>query len=219
MSMGRAGAGHGAYSGFNPLIVRTSMQFNDLGIDPSLLRVLETLGIETPTPVQREAIPVALAGRDLVAVAQTGTGRPGVCAAGADAVFGRSAGAEPDAGAGATRELAQQVHGVFEESAGRWAFAAPRCTAGVGYESQVAALKRGVSVGWRLPGVCWITCRGWRPFQRTDDSGAGRGGPDARHGVSAGHPSIIRKLPETRQTLMCSATFPRRLRGFPGVSD
>jgi ATP-dependent RNA helicase RhlE len=51
------------------------MSFADLGLMPELLRALEAVGYTTPTPIQRDAIPVVLAGRDLLAAAQTGTGK------------------------------------------------------------------------------------------------------------------------------------------------
>jgi ATP-dependent RNA helicase RhlE len=51
------------------------MSFADLGLMPELLRALTAVGYTTPTPIQREAIPLVLSGRDLLAAAQTGTGK------------------------------------------------------------------------------------------------------------------------------------------------
>ncbi|HBQ13222.1 MAG TPA: DEAD/DEAH box helicase, partial [Myxococcales bacterium] len=51
------------------------MTFDDLGLSPPLLRALKKTGYEEPTPIQREAIPPALAGRDVLGCAQTGTGK------------------------------------------------------------------------------------------------------------------------------------------------
>ena len=51
------------------------MTFATLGLIEPLLRSLEKLGYQTPTPVQAQAIPAVLAGRDLMAAAQTGTGK------------------------------------------------------------------------------------------------------------------------------------------------
>ncbi len=50
-------------------------KFSDLGISDSLLAVLHNLKLEHPTPIQRKAIPVAIAGQDLIGIAQTGTGK------------------------------------------------------------------------------------------------------------------------------------------------
>lgn len=49
--------------------------FNDLNLDPKLLATLKAIGYETPTPIQATAIPLAMEGRDLIASAQTGTGK------------------------------------------------------------------------------------------------------------------------------------------------
>ncbi|MEM6654857.1 MAG: DEAD/DEAH box helicase, partial [Planctomycetota bacterium] len=51
------------------------MQFSKLGLAEPLLRVTETLGYETTTPIQQAAIPVVLSGADLIGCAQTGTGK------------------------------------------------------------------------------------------------------------------------------------------------
>ena len=51
------------------------MSFDNLGLSPELLRAVTQLGYTEPTPVQRESIPHVLAGRDLLAGAQTGTGK------------------------------------------------------------------------------------------------------------------------------------------------
>ena len=49
--------------------------FDDLGLAPEILRAVKEEGYPSPTPVQEQAIPIALAGRDLIARAQTGTGK------------------------------------------------------------------------------------------------------------------------------------------------
>ena len=51
------------------------MRFQDLPIDPRLLRTLEAMRLTEPRPIQQEVLPIALAGRDLVALAPTGTGK------------------------------------------------------------------------------------------------------------------------------------------------
>ena len=52
------------------------MKFSDLGLNPKILQAIEELGYETPTPIQENAIPPIIEGRDLVGSAQTGTERP-----------------------------------------------------------------------------------------------------------------------------------------------
>jgi ATP-dependent RNA helicase RhlE len=55
--------------------VKHQADFKNLGISPSILNVLAKLNLETPTPIQRKAIPVAMRGEDLIGIAQTGTGK------------------------------------------------------------------------------------------------------------------------------------------------
>ena len=51
------------------------MHFQDLSLEPRLLDAVEAMGHSTPTPIQRDAIPHVLGGRDVVGCAQTGTGK------------------------------------------------------------------------------------------------------------------------------------------------
>ena len=51
------------------------MKFSDLGLSPKVLAAVESAGYETPTPIQEKAIPTALEGRDVLGIAQTGTGK------------------------------------------------------------------------------------------------------------------------------------------------
>jgi len=51
------------------------MQFNELGLSEKVLQAVEASGYTTPTPIQAQAIPQALAGRDVLGIAQTGTGK------------------------------------------------------------------------------------------------------------------------------------------------
>ncbi|MEI7498239.1 MAG: DEAD/DEAH box helicase [Candidatus Falkowbacteria bacterium] len=92
--------------------------FKELGIGATLLGVLAKLGIDTPTPIQRQAIPAALSGQDLIGIAQTGTGK--TLAYGLP-MLERIAGGK---GRGLvlvpTRELAQQVNDSLMRVAGEF---------------------------------------------------------------------------------------------------
>src|SRR5271154_923951 len=57
------------------LIQGSIMSFSDLGLSPELLRAVADKGYDTPSPIQLQAIPAVLAGRDVLAGAQTGTGK------------------------------------------------------------------------------------------------------------------------------------------------
>jgi ATP-dependent RNA helicase RhlE len=129
-----------------------SLSFNDLHLDPRLLRAVAAMGYSSPTPIQREAIPFALEGRDVVGCAQTGTGKT---AAFVLPLLQRmaSGGGSPHAlVVTPTRELALQIEGVAQGAAH---FTRHRVTAvygGVGYGPQIQALRRGVDLVIGTPG-------------------------------------------------------------------
>ena len=94
--------------------------FSDLGLSPEVLKAVTDAGYDTPTPIQAQAIPVALAGRDVLGIAQTGTGKTAaftlpmidrLAAGRSKARMPRSLVIAP------TRELADQVAASFEKYA------------------------------------------------------------------------------------------------------
>jgi superfamily II DNA/RNA helicase len=129
--------------------------FSDLGLSPEVLKAVTDAGYETPTPIQAQAIPVALAGRDVLGIAQTGTGKTAaftlpmidrLAAGRSKARMPRSLVVAP------TRELADQVSASFEKYAkGRkldWAL----LIGGVSFADQERKLDRGVDVLIATPG-------------------------------------------------------------------
>src|ERR1700732_1194860 len=113
------------------------MKFNELGLSEKVLKAVESSGYDTPTPIQEQAIPHALEGRDVLGIAQTGTGKTAAFTlpmlsrlekGRAKARMPRTLILEP------TRELAAQV----EESFVRY---------GVNHKLDVALLIGGVSFG------------------------------------------------------------------------
>src|SRR5271170_6753498 len=86
------------------------MSFTDLGLKPELLRAVAEKGYTTVTPIQREAIPAVLAGRDVLAGAQTGTGKTAAFVLPILQKLGQATGRAPRALVlTPTRELAAQV--------------------------------------------------------------------------------------------------------------
>src|SRR5208283_2038459 len=113
------------------------MRFDELGLSEKVLKAVQASGYETPTPIQEQAIPYALQGRDILGIAQTGTGKtaaftlPMLCAlekGRARARMPRTLILEP------TRELAAQVEEAFVKY-------------GVNHKLNVALLIGGVSDG------------------------------------------------------------------------
>ena len=96
-------------------------RFADLGLSSEILRDLDDLGFERPTPIQSEAIPVVLEGRDVIGLAQTGTGKT---AAFVLPIIERLG---PDGGLRAlvlspTRELTEQIHECVGKMGGTTGF-------------------------------------------------------------------------------------------------
>ena len=129
--------------------------FSDLGLSPETLRAVEDTGYTTPTPIQEQAIPVALAGRDVLGIAQTGTGKTAAFTLPMidKLASGRSKARMPRALVVApTRELADQVAASFEKYAKYQRLSWALLIGGVSFEDQIKKLDRGVDVLIATPG-------------------------------------------------------------------
>jgi superfamily II DNA/RNA helicase len=130
-------------------------KFSDLALDPRVLQAVIEAGYETPTPIQAQAIPPALEGRDVLGIAQTGTGKtasfvlPMITLLGqgrARARMPRSLVLAP------TRELAAQVAESFDKYAKNTKFTKALLIGGVSFGDQDKAIDRGVDVLIATPG-------------------------------------------------------------------
>ena len=131
------------------------MSFADLGLEPKLLDALAASGYEHPTPIQKEAIPPALKGHDVLGIAQTGTGKTAsftlpmiqrLAKGRAKARMPRSLVLAP------TRELAAQVSENFEKYGANHKLSMALLIGGVSFGDQDAKLTRGVDVLIATPG-------------------------------------------------------------------
>jgi superfamily II DNA/RNA helicase len=129
--------------------------FTSLGLSPETLRAVQDTGYATPTPIQEQSIPVALAGRDILGIAQTGTGKTAaftlpmidrLAAGRSKARMPRSLVLAP------TRELADQVASSFEKYATYQKLSWALLIGGVSFEDQIKKLDRGVDVVIATPG-------------------------------------------------------------------
>jgi superfamily II DNA/RNA helicase len=129
--------------------------FSDLGLSPEVLKAVADAGYETPTPIQAQAIPIALQGRDVLGIAQTGTGKTAgftlpmidrLAAGRSKARMPRSLVMEP------TRELADQVAASFEKYARQHRLSWALLIGGVSFDEQLKKLDRGVDVLIATPG-------------------------------------------------------------------
>jgi len=200
-----------------------SPSFDQLDLIPPLSQAVRELGYEQPTPVQEQAIPLVLAGRDLMAGAQTGTGKT---AAFALPILQRLA---PQASTSAsparhpvralvltpTRELAIQVEQSFKEYGKHLPLRSTVVYGGADMDAQIRELRRGVEVLVATPGrlldhvqskTVMLNQVGILTLDEADrmlDMGFL---PDIRR--------IIALLPKERQNLLFSATFPDEIRNL-----
>ena len=184
--------------------------FAELGLSERSLRVLEQKGITTPTPIQQEALPAALAGRDVLGLARTGTGKTLAFALPIAERFeaSREPGRAPRALVLApTRELALQVAGEIE-----WTNPHLRVVTvygGTGYGSQAAALKRGCDVVVATPGrAIDYQNRGVLDLSQVRIAVLDEADEMLSMGFEEAVETLLGATPTDRQTLMFSATLP-----------
>ena len=189
------------------------MSFNELGLSPALCATVAGHGYTIPTPIQAQAIPVVLRGLDLMAGAQTGTGKTAAFALPMIErilVTGkpRRAGTTRSLVLAPTRELAAQVHESFRDYGRDLGLISTAVFGGVSMQPQIKAIRRGLDVLVATPGRLLDHMQ-----QRTIDlSGIQILTVDeADRMLDMGFIPAIRRilhaLPENRQTLLFSATF------------
>ena len=145
------------------------MSFAELGLQPGLLKAVDSLGYTEPTPIQEQAIPVALTGRDILGCAQTGTGKTAAFILPAlqltdhrraDRLRGDAAPAATPAASPyirtlvvtPTRELAGQIEEVAVACSRYTGQRVAAVYGGVGYDPQLKKLRRGVDLLVATPG-------------------------------------------------------------------
>ncbi len=189
------------------------MKFTDLELDPSLLRGIADLGFEEPTPIQAKAIPLALAGRDVLGCAMTGSGKT---AAFALPILHRLLD-KPRGGHGTralvlapTRELAAQIHEHIVAMARHTSFRAATVFGGVKPAPQERAIRAGVDVVIATPGrLLDHMQQPWARFERLEYIVLDEADRMLDMGFLPDVSRILAQLPEVRQTMLFSATMPR----------
>ena len=192
-------------------------KFEDLGLSDTLLRALADEGYTTPTPIQAQSIPALLEGKDLLGIAQTGTGKTAAFAL--PILHRQAANKRPPTPRGCralvlapTRELALQIGESFKAYGKQQRVTVAVIIGGVGHAGQVRAMSRGVDVLVATPG------------RLLDHMGTNAVRLDATEVVvldEADHMldlgfivpirKIVAKLPKPRHTLFFSATMPREI--------
>jgi ATP-dependent RNA helicase RhlE len=192
------------------------MPFTGLGLDPALVRAARELGFARPTPVQKDAIPPALAGRDVLACAMTGSGKTAAFLLPIMQRFlPKRRGMTRALVLTPTRELAAQIDRHFAELAVHTPLTGAAVFGGVGMGPQEHAFRSGVDVIVATPGRLLDHFR--QPYARLEhlevlvldeaDRMLDMGFlPDIRR--------VLRHLPSRRQTLFFSATMPPQIVGL-----
>lgn len=187
-------------------------EFSKLGLSPTTLKAVEDTGYTEATPIQSQAIPVALAGRDVLGIAQTGTGKT--------AAFtlplidrlanGRARARMPRALVLApTRELADQVAASFEKYAKGTKLSWVLLIGGVSMGDQVAALNKGVDVLIATPGrLLDLFERGKMLLTGVELMVVDEADRMLDMGFIPDIERIFKLTPPRRQTLFFSATMP-----------
>jgi superfamily II DNA/RNA helicase len=192
------------------------MTFEELGLSPEVLSAVQDAGYQTPTPIQTQAVPYVLMGRDVLGCAQTGTGKTAsftlpmidVLASGrARARMPRSLILEP------TRELATQVAENFEKYGKNHALSMALLIGGVSLVEQEKRLDRGVDVLIATPGrLLDLFERGRILLADTKILVIDESDRMLDMGFMPDVERIVGFLPRTRQTLFFSATMPPEIR-------
>ncbi len=193
------------------------MDFDMLGLDPRLVAALKTLGITDPTPIQAQAIPHAMNGRDVMGLAQTGSGKT--------AAFGLpmvdallKADLRPAAKTvsglvlAPTRELARQISETLAALTAGTGLRVALVTGGAGMTGQIQKLSRGVSLLVATPGrLIDLLDRRALTLSQTRFLVL----DEADQMLDLGFIHALRRiaplLPQDRQTMLFSATMPKQM--------
>ena len=186
------------------------MPFSNFGLHPDLVRGIRELGFTRPTPIQEQAIPPALEGKDVLACAMTGSGKTAAFVLPIlQRLMPKKRGTTRALVLTPTRELAAQIEQHFSQLAMHTPISAAAIFGGVGMGPQEHAFRSGVDVLVATPGRLLDHLR--QPYARLDhlevlvldeaDRMLDMGFlPDIKR--------VLRHLPTKRQTLFFSATMP-----------
>ena len=196
------------------------MNFTDLGLKKPILLTLAKQGYETPTPIQVQAIPPILAGRDVVGLAQTGTGKT---AAFTLPLLHRLTGQDLSGGYRAvrvlilspTRELAQQIEAAVRTYGGSMGLRTTCVVGGVPIKRQIAAMKTGVDILVATPGRLEdLVSQRVVKLDRVETVVLDEADQMLDIGFMPAIRRILKLTPKKRQTLLFSATMPKEIKAL-----
>ncbi|MEP7009249.1 MAG: DEAD/DEAH box helicase [Acidobacteriota bacterium] len=191
-----------------------TVTFRDLNLSPQVLRVLDDVGYESPTPIQAATIPRMLAGDDVVGQAQTGTGKTAAFALPILTRLHPKASKPQALVLTPTRELAIQVAEAFQRYASHvTGFHVLPIYGGQSYVPQLSALRRGVHVVVGTPGrILDHLERGSLDLSGITTLVLDEADEMLRMGFIDDVETILKKTPPERQVALFSATMPAPIR-------
>ncbi len=194
------------------------MNFRDLGLTAPILKALTQAGYTDPTPIQRKAVPPALAGRDVLGCAQTGTGK--TCAFAAP-ILQRLSGRVPKPRTiralilTPTRELAIQIQDSFVSYGRNLPLRCAVIFGGVGQQPQVDAIQRGLDILVATPGrLLDLHGQGLLDLSHIEIFVLDEADRMLDMGFIHDVKRVLKLLPEKKQTLFFSATMPPEVMGL-----
>jgi len=192
------------------------MSFQQFGLHADLLKALQQYGYHQPTPIQQEALPLALSGRDLIGCAQTGTGKTAAFALPIlNKLHPKSSGKTRALILTPTRELAAQITEVIHALAKHTKLYAASIFGGVGMPPQERALRLGTDIIIATPGrLIDLLNRGIGTFHGVEIFVLDEADRMLDMGFLPEVKRIIARLPKERQTMMFSATMPKEILGL-----
>ena len=191
-----------------------SMPFRALGLDDRIFKAIQDAGYTEPTPIQTAAIPEILAGRDVIGIAQTGTGKT---AAFTLPILSLIAGAKPRPGMRAlmiapTRELVVQIEENVRAYAKHLPLRMATVYGGVSERPQIAALRAGVELVVATPGrLIDLMEQRQTNFSNVEFLVLDEADRMLDMGFLPPIRQIVRALPKRRQTLLFSASLSREI--------
>jgi len=194
------------------------MSFTNLGLNESLLKAVKDQGYETPTPIQKQAIPVVIEGKDVLAAAQTGTGKT---AGFTLPLLERLSETHPKMGnkqirvlvLTPTRELAAQVAESIKTYGKYMKYSSTVIFGGVGINPQLATLRRGVDIVIATPGrLLDIAGQKGIDFSAVETLVLDEADRMLDMGFIHDIKKLMKMMPRERQTLLFSATFSKEIK-------
>ncbi|GCE88501.1 ATP-dependent RNA helicase [Komagataeibacter diospyri] len=194
-----------------------SMTFADLSLTPLLLNALAEEGYTNPTPIQARSIPLLLEGRDLLGMAQTGTGKTAAFALPLLHRLAATPRPAPSGGArvlvlAPTRELVSQIADGFESFGRQMQPSVTTIFGGVSQFHQINALRAGVDIIVATPGrLLDLIDQGLCDLSQLEALVLDEADQMLDMGFAKPIERIVAALPEDRHTLLFSATMPKSI--------